>query len=481
MKPWVGYVRVSHVGGREGDSFRSPEEQADRIRAWARSRGENVVVLDPELDQSGGRLDRPILTRAVDGIEAGRYRGLVVAYLSRASRSVKHLLEMWERIELAGGEVVAVAESLDTSTPTGRLTRTVLAAIAEHELDLHRERFEDLRRVATAQGIWQRRQTPIGYRRDPSTRKLVPAAEAQLVQTAFREHAHGLPLVQVARIVELTPSGTRAMLRNRVYLGELRVGAHMNPGAHPALINEDEWLAAQSARSARPPRSGRDLALLAGLARCASCSHVMSPGATRVQHTYSCHSHHSAGPCPAPAAITRSSLDQHVERIALAELAKLKTSGSESDEGLGQARGHLAAAERELAAYLEGVSAAGLRPDQYANGARLRRDEADRLRDELADRLAKRRAPIDGDPIRVWAELDARRRNQLLRSLLECVLVAPAGGRGKRVPIDTRVRAIAHGAGVLRPYPGGSAAMPVERIPLPERDDPAVLGMSIGE
>src|SRR5919197_540526 len=117
MAPWAGYIRVSHVGGREGEAFRSPQEQAERIQAWARLRGEEIVLLDPELDQSGGRADRPILTQAVDGIEAGRYRGLVVAYLSRASRSVKHLLELWERTESAGGEVVAVAESIDTSTP----------------------------------------------------------------------------------------------------------------------------------------------------------------------------------------------------------------------------------------------------------------------------------------------------------------------------------------------------------------------------
>jgi len=439
------------------------------------------VVLDPELDESGGRADRPILSQAVEGIEAGRYRGLVVAYLSRASRSVRHLLEMWERIEAAGGEVVAVAESIDTSTPTGRLTRTVLAAIAEHELDLHRERFEELRRRATAQGIWQRRQTPLGYRRDPVTRKLVPSADAPRIPRAFRQRAAGRPLVRIAEELALTSSGVRALLRNRVYLGELRVGVHVNPRAHPALIDEDEWLAAQGTTPARPPRSGRQIALLAGLARCSSCGHVMSPGASTVHHVYTCHRHHSAGLCPAPAAITRRHLDWHVERIALGELAQFEATASERGREVDRIRTELKKAEAELAAYLEGVNAAGLRPHQFAKGARLRRDEADRVREQLAQALVPVRAPVDGDPVRVWGTLDPRRRNTLLRGLLECVLVAPAGGRGKRVPIDDRVRVIAHGAGMVTSYRGGGVPLPIKRLRLPDRDDPSVLGVQLAE
>src|SRR5919199_1543363 len=352
--PWAGYIRVSHVGGREGERFRSPKEQADRIEAWARSRGEEVVLLAPELDESGGRVDRPILTEAVAGIERGRYRGLVVAYLSRASRSVKHLLDLWERIETAGGEGVAVAESIDTPTPAGRLTRTVLAAIAEHELDLHRERFEELRRIATANGIWQRRQAPLGYRRDPHTRRLVPDENARRVRSAFRSRAQGRSILQIARELGRTPSGARNLLRNRVYLAEL---VKLEPRA-------------------------------------------------------------SSGP--------------RVDEL----------------------RAELRAAQRELEAYLEGVAAAGLSVEQYAKGARLRRDELDRRRETLAEALARQAAPLDGDPLRVWKKLNPRQRNQLLRGLFECVLVAPAG-RGRRVLITGRVRVIAFGAGVVPPYRGG--------------------------
>lgn len=66
---WAGYVRVSFVGGREGTRFRSPRDQADSLRAWARARGEPIEILDPDLDESGGTLDRPSLQQALEGIE----------------------------------------------------------------------------------------------------------------------------------------------------------------------------------------------------------------------------------------------------------------------------------------------------------------------------------------------------------------------------------------------------------------------------
>lgn len=477
--PWLGYTRVSHVGTREGDRFRSPTEQADSMRAWARRRDDPIVLLDPELDESGGRADRPILAAAVEAIERGEARGLVVAYLSRASRSTRHLLELWDRIEAAGGELHAVAENVDTRTPAGRLTRTMLAAIAEHELDVYRERFEAQRASATARGIWQRRQTPLGYQRDGSTRRLVPDANAERVRKAFRGRASGVSVSQIGRDLGLSQSGARMLLRNRVYVGELSVGMHTNPNAHPQLVTEEEWLAVQRIRSTRPPRSSAPAALLAGLVRCTSCSHVMSRATGgRGHRVYACHRQHSAGLCPKPAAITLEAFERHVSMIALGELAKLTATAAHSNRELGAARDDVRAAESELGAYLDGVAAAGLAPGQYADGARARKATLDRAREHLAALLARRGSLVDGDPVKVWKRMDVERRNRLLRSLIECVLVAPVG-RGKRTPPADRTRVIAHGAGLVEPYRGGGVSLPIRQVVFPDTDDPVVLGMHL--
>jgi DNA invertase Pin-like site-specific DNA recombinase len=55
----VGYIRVSRVGGREGDSFISPQLQREQIEAVARREGLEVAEVIEELDASGGDASRP--------------------------------------------------------------------------------------------------------------------------------------------------------------------------------------------------------------------------------------------------------------------------------------------------------------------------------------------------------------------------------------------------------------------------------------
>jgi DNA invertase Pin-like site-specific DNA recombinase len=474
MSSWCGYVRVSHVGERSGDSFRSPEDQTTSIQAWAKARGETVVMLPPELDASGGDSTRPILTEAVEAIEAGTYKGLVVAYLSRASRSVKHLLELWDRIETAGGQVVAVSENIDTSTPAGRLTRTMLAAIAEHELDLHRERFEDLRASATQRGIWQRRQTPRGYDRDPETRRLVPNEDAALVKAAFKQAAAGVPVVQIAEALGMSNQGARGLLRNRVYLGELKVGEHINPAAHPAILTDAEWRAAQTTRPAT--RSGsryKHRALLAGLIRCEACGHVMARGTVksrgRSYPSYSCSRQHSAGLCPAPASILGSVVHPIVEEIALRELADVAAEPVDDGSAVDEARAELVAAESELGAYVTAVSAADVGPEAFAEGAAVRRARVDEAQAVLA-RLQTSELANVARLVERWPSLDDEHRNQVLCGLLEAVVIR----RGRISPAE-KVRVFKHGAGILPAYRGGGEALPLTRLPFPDDADPRVL------
>lgn len=476
-RPWAGYVRVSRVGTRAGESFRSPTDQTAEIQAWASRRGEHVEMLPPELDASGGTMSRPVLEQALAGIEAGRYRGLVVAYLSRASRNARHLLEMWDRIQVAGGELHSVSEGIDTSTPAGRLTRTMLAAIAEHQLDTYRESFAAQRASATARGIWQRRQTPLGYRRDPATRRLVPDRDADRVRQAFRERAAGATVTDLARGLRMTESGVRHLLRNRVYLGELRVGEHVNPAAHPPLVTVEDWQAAQHASVPRPPRSGRPV-LLSGLVRCASCGHVMSPTNTATRHaSYTCRGSSSAGPCPRPAAVALERLDSHVERVALPELSRLVVV-RDDDGALADAQRALAAAGAELAAYLTGVAAAGIDPADFADGARTRRQAVERAQG-LTDRLAAAQGPSpDLAPPAAWPRLSIPQRAHVLRGLLEAVIVRPVG-RGKRCPIDDRVRVVVAGTGLISPYRGGGAARGIRPM-WPDTDAPGVLRVHDG-
>ena len=415
--------------------------------------------------ESGGTLDRPSLQAVLEGIEHGRYRGLVVAYLSRASRSTRDLLAMWDRIEQAGGQLHSVGEQIDTGTPAGRLTRTMLVALAEHELDTHRDRFEQLRASATQAGVWQRRQTPLGYRRDPDTRRLVPDGDADRVRDAFAARTAGATITGLAAQLEMTVGGVRHLLANRVYLGELRVGAHINPDAHPPLIDPDLFAAVQAARPARPARHGEP-ALLAGLARCAGCGHVMSRNRT----VYACQRRSSAGPCPHPAAITISRLDAHVTEVALHHLDRLRAV-PDSQGQLQAARDKATAARAELAAYLDATSALG---DGFATGATGRRDAVRDAEADLAGLLAAQPALRHLNPRTVWRNLGVRDRGHLLRGLIEAVLIRAAGRGGTPTPVPDRVRIVANGTHLPYPTRRGEAPAGIHGLWV-DRDDPATL------
>src|SRR3954468_1807577 len=130
-----GYVRVSQVGGRAGERFISPALQREEIERWIAARGYRLGAGFEELDQSGGRADRPLLEQAVARVERGESAGIVVAKIDRFGRSLSQGLAAMERVTNAGGLFASVQDGLDLSTDTGRLILRIMLSMAEWELD----------------------------------------------------------------------------------------------------------------------------------------------------------------------------------------------------------------------------------------------------------------------------------------------------------------------------------------------------------
>lgn len=79
---------------------------------------------------------------------------VIVTKLDRLGRSTRELLELIDRISKAGAAFRSLGDPLwNTSSPQGRLLSTLLAAIAEFERELIRERTGEGRKRAMAAGI----------------------------------------------------------------------------------------------------------------------------------------------------------------------------------------------------------------------------------------------------------------------------------------------------------------------------------------
>ena len=87
---------------------------------------------------SGGRWDRPELTRLLDQLRKGDV--LVVWRLDRLSRSLRDVLMIMERIQEAKAGFRSLTEAIDTTTAPGRMMMQMVGAFAEFERAILRER-----------------------------------------------------------------------------------------------------------------------------------------------------------------------------------------------------------------------------------------------------------------------------------------------------------------------------------------------------
>lgn len=112
----------------------SPREQLERIQSVAERDGLKLVDTIEELDVSGGAplAKRPGLRRAVELVEAGDANVMVVAYFDRLVRSLAVRAEVVERMEKAGGAILAVdVGEVRADTASRWLSSTMLGLVAE--------------------------------------------------------------------------------------------------------------------------------------------------------------------------------------------------------------------------------------------------------------------------------------------------------------------------------------------------------------
>lgn len=119
-----GYMRVS----TDDQDFKLQEDALNRY-------GVDHIFSDK---MTGARMDRPGLKRAVKVMRPGDK--LVVWRLDRLGRSTMGVLDAVQNMEKAGIELVSMTESIDTSSPMGRMFLTICAAFAQMERDLISER-----------------------------------------------------------------------------------------------------------------------------------------------------------------------------------------------------------------------------------------------------------------------------------------------------------------------------------------------------
>jgi site-specific DNA recombinase len=426
----IGVVRVSQVAGREGDSFASPGEQADRIKAACERDGLELLDIVHELDVSGGLpIDkRPGLGPAVRAVEAGEADVIVGAYFDRLFRSLRAQADAVERVERAGGQVFAVDVGQVTSGSAGQwLSSTMLGTVSEYQRRTTAERTKEAQIRAVARGVAPFAAPP-GYMRGRDGR-FVESSQADVVAEAFGLRAGGASIAEVrefllSRGVKRSHHGVSVLLKSRVVLGEIRFGKLINPAAHKAIVDVDTWEAAQRSRasSGRRAKSERLLARLDVL-RCAGCDGAMTVQAS----DYRCPGRYRASgtDCSEQTTIKADLVEAVVVDAVKAALADVEGRAS-AEQTVRDAVNRL---ERAQAAYDAAMRV--LDPLEPAAVARL--GELRAARDSArghVDRLGGRGAAVVVTAAD-WDALSFDARRALVRAVVARVVVAKGRGAGR--------------------------------------------------
>lgn len=137
----IAYVRVSTIEQNEARQIEALEKYG--IEKWFT---EKVSAKDT---------NRPQLQQMLDFAREGDT--IFIHDFSRLARSTKDLLDITERLQEKGIHLVSNKESIDTSTPTGKLMLTMIAAINEFERTNLLERQREGIAIAKRNGVYSGR------------------------------------------------------------------------------------------------------------------------------------------------------------------------------------------------------------------------------------------------------------------------------------------------------------------------------------
>lgn len=287
------YVRISK--DPDGQST-SPARQEQDCRTFAELHGHEVLRTYSDIDISAYTgVDRPGYEELMADLEAGVIDGVLVWRLDRLTRNFDDLQRLWKLINGRRVTLLAVRDSIDTSTASGVLILRNLVAIAEYES----ASISDRTRSAKAASARNGHPNPGGMRAfgyTPDKRDLVPEEAAAIREAAERLLA-GQSLVSI--VSDFNARGIRTP-RGKTWLPGTLAAVLVNPriaglraykgtvvadAKWPAIITREqhERLVALRKDPTRRwvPRGRRPQHLLSGMVECARCGEAAEENGER--------------------------------------------------------------------------------------------------------------------------------------------------------------------------------------------------------
>ena len=192
-KRFAAYVRVSTALQVKHETHAA---QTEALNRWAKAYGHELVRF-VDAGKSGKNTDRPEFQRMMAEVRQNGFAGVVVTKLDRLGRSTLDLLTTIAELTRLDKSFVSLGDSIDTGSPQGKLTLTILAALAEYERSLIVERLKSGRERAEKAGKCCHR----------------PLKAVDLTQAEFYL-SKGVGISKTARLLGIAPNTLRGRMNH---------------------------------------------------------------------------------------------------------------------------------------------------------------------------------------------------------------------------------------------------------------------------
>jgi site-specific DNA recombinase len=145
----VGYIRVSSESQSENTSL---VEQRKKLEAYCEAFDHELIAVVEEIATGKNAKHRPHFQQAL-GMVKNDADGIIAAKLDRLARNTRDVLALVEDTLQPNNKALILLDlQVDTSTPTGRMILTVMAAVATLERDVINERTQGGRKAKSENG-----------------------------------------------------------------------------------------------------------------------------------------------------------------------------------------------------------------------------------------------------------------------------------------------------------------------------------------